>query len=116
MTTVPQTFGSRLTYFRNAKGMTPFEFSDKYGIQPSHLKRIEHDMIPPSAQDLGDLMAADLNPAWLLSGSGPMLLSQCAPLQATDHEVLSMFRTLNAENQASFVELLKARQPAAGAV
>lgn len=110
-----QTIGARLTYFRNAKGMTQFEFADKYGIPATHMKRLEHDMIAPSAQDLDALMKADLNPAWAISGTGPMLLSQSAPLQATEEEVLSLFRALDRESQTSFVEHLKARQPVTGA-
>lgn len=69
------TLGGRIRFVRN--GLSQKEFSDKFGVAVSTLRRYETDVIPPGADFL--LAICDcykVSSSWLLAGEGPMSKDQ----------------------------------------
>lgn len=68
--------GKRIQIFRESKGYKRASaFAEVAGLKPATLSSIETDRTAPSFDTLGALMSAfpDLNPDWLLTGTGSML-------------------------------------------
>lgn len=81
-------FGERLVAVRKEMHLTQQAFSDKTGIPLSTLKNYEGSHSAPGAEALAQLMRADINVHYLLSGEGPKLLTLLRLRHATNAVML----------------------------
>ncbi|AUN95908.1 XRE family transcriptional regulator [Pseudazoarcus pumilus] len=89
------TVGNRIREARTRLGLSQPEASSKSGIPLGTLRKYEHDSSLPGAEAITGFVRLGVNSNWLLTGEGPMLLSdtplaeRAAPLAGSSEETVS---------------------------
>ena len=74
--------GKRIKKYRLYKGLKAIELSKIINISQGSLSEIENENTKPSADTITSLVTnTDIEPHWLLTGEGKMLISESAPLR-----------------------------------
>lgn len=99
------TIGQRLKEWRGAQDLTQVEIATRLGLPMRTYQNYENDVRPPRTEGWAAFARAGINTNWLLTGEGPMLISDLDELQRA--------RTRAAELQAR-LEQIEAARLAAG--
>lgn len=71
-----QTIGSRLKVWREAKLLKQADAANVVGLSSSTYQNYERDVRAPNAEGLDAFVRSGINANWLLTGEGPMLLTE----------------------------------------
>ena len=100
------TIGSRLKVWRDSLHLKQTDAAGHLGLPPNTYQNYERDVRAPNTEGWEAFAKAGINTNWLLTGQGPMLLTELAPKLAV-REPAADFRVapaINIEALAAIIE------------
>lgn len=95
--------GKRLKQARNALGLTQRKLCEQYDIKLPSLRDYETCNRVPGGEAMADFMRAGINVNWLLTGKGPMLLTDLGKSESNERNS-GVLRQINNEHAVYKIE------------
>ncbi len=104
--------GSRLREYRKHKKIMAKTIASLIGISQGSLSDIENGKTKPSSDTLASIVRhTDINPAWLLTGEGPMMRGEIKEeLDGVSKLILESMRDMDEEGRRDVLKYLQERK------